>query len=251
MASTIETLYPERIIPKETEAGILAMHLKRYNFAYPHCAGKRVLDVACGVGYGSHYLAKTASEVTGVEIDPESVAYAKKHYALSNVKFFEMDATKLAFKDASFDVVCSFETIEHIPNIDGYLAEIVRVMTPEGLYIVSTPQVKTTTYKPANPFHVVEFSKADFQALLGKYFNLLDFYGQRRIQSPLHAILQKLDFLNLRTKLVPKAIVKQAAKALGTTPIDEMSFDDLIVSKEKLEKAAEFIVICQAPKKKH
>lgn len=249
MTSTIETPYPERIIPKETEPGILAMHLKRYRFAYPYCEGKRVLDVACGVGYGSHYLAETARDVAGVEIDPESVAYAKNNYALPNVTFHEMDAARLQFNDHSFDVVCSFETIEHLSDIDAYLREIARVMKPDGLYIVSTPQVKKTTHRPANPFHTIEFSKADFEALLRKRFYDLEFYGQRRIQSPVHAVLQKLDFLNLRSKIVPKAIVKQAAKALGTTPIDEIGFDDLVISKENLSKAAEFLVICRAPKR--
>lgn len=247
---TLETLYPERIIPKETEPGIVAMHLKRYDFAYPYCEGKRVLDVACGVGYGSHYLAKTAREVAGAEIDPESVAYAKGHYAAPNIKFFEMDATRLQFEDNAFDVVCSFETIEHLSDIGAYLSEVVRVIKPGGLYIVSTPQVKTTTMKPDNPFHTIEFSFGDFKMLLAQYFDDLDFYGQRRIQSPLHAFLQKLDFLNLRSRLVPKAIVKQAAKALGTTPIDELSFDDLVISKEKLARASEFIVVCRFPQKK-
>src|SRR5205823_2374054 len=99
--------YPERIAPDETTGGIVALHLKRYEFARPLCVGKRVLDAACGVGYGSFALAESAAGVVGADIDPEAIAYAREHYARDNVEFAVADLLEPPFDDASFDVVVS------------------------------------------------------------------------------------------------------------------------------------------------
>lgn len=241
--------YPERIIPSETEAGIVSLHLKRYDFSLPYCKDKTVLDVACGVGYGSSYLGKVARRVVGVEIDKESVEYARSHYQSAHVTFEEMDAAKLRFEDSSFDVVCSFETIEHLRDIPAYLSEITRVLKKDGVYVVSTPQVAKTNPRPANPFHTVEFSKKDFTDLLGNFFGNLDVFGQRRVQSDFHYYLQKLDVLSLRSRLVPRFLTKKIAKKLDTVPIDELGLENILISKEKLERAAELVVACRNPLK--
>lgn len=247
--SMAENAYPERIIPSETEPGIVSLHLKRYDFALAYCKDKMVLDVASGVGYGSSYLGKAAKKVIGVEIDPVSLGHALLHYASENVSFQRMDAARLEFEDSTFDTVCSFETIEHLQDIEKYLSEIVRVIKKDGIYLVSTPQVPKTTRHPKNPFHFIEFSRRDFEALLRKYFNQIEVYGQRRKQSWLHHLLQKLDILNLRSKLIPSFIVRQSAKALRTTPIAELNLDDILITQEKISMATELVVVCKHPKK--
>src|SRR5881296_1859283 len=104
--------YPERIVPAETSPGILALHLKRYEFALRWTDAATVLDAGCGVGYGCAYLARTAMRVTGVDRSTEALAYAREHHSAPNVEFVEADLLELPFPDASFDVVCAFETIE-------------------------------------------------------------------------------------------------------------------------------------------
>jgi len=127
----------ERFVPGI--AGEIAHeHWHRYAFARRLGAGKRVLDVACGEGYGSALLAGVAGSVTGIDIDAAAVAHARQRYAaLANVSFAEGSAATLPLPDASVDVVVSFETIEHLPRADQprMLAEIARVLTEDGVLV--------------------------------------------------------------------------------------------------------------------
>ena len=192
--------YPERIVPDETPPGPLAIHEKRYLFALTYCAGKRVLDGACGVGYGTALLADRAAEVVGVDIDADSIAYARSRYARPNIEFRVDDLTAPELDDRSFDVVCSFETIEHVPDREAYLAHVVRVLRDDGLFVVSTPRADETTGSPDNPYHFVEYSRRDFQALLSRRFGKVELFGQRRLQTKRHRALQRLDVLGLRRR---------------------------------------------------
>ena len=125
--------YPERIVPDETPPGPVAIHEKRYRFALPHCTGKRVLDAACGVGYGTALLADTAAEVVGVDVSEDAIAYARSRYARPNVEFRVEDLLRPHLDDRSFDVVCSFETIEHLPDRETYLEHVGRVLRDDGV----------------------------------------------------------------------------------------------------------------------
>lgn len=234
--------YPERIVPDETESGIVAAHLKRYDFALPLCAGKEVLDAACGVGYGSAFLAATAARVVGVDVDEESVGYARRRYGGPSVEFHVMDAEALAFPDASFDVVCSFETIEHVRAPARAVAEAARVLRPGGVLVVSTPHVAVTTGTPANPHHQAEFSRPDFDALLRTCFPEVEMYGQRRLQTPAHRLAQRLDVLGLRRRL---AFLRRGARLLGTAATENMTLDDIVIARDGIERATELVAVCR------
>ena len=95
----------ERIVPDETEPGIVALHLKRYDFARPYCEGKVVLDAGCGVGYGTAHLAACARHAVGIDADADAVAYARRRYAAPNVEFAVGDLATLEHPKASFDAV--------------------------------------------------------------------------------------------------------------------------------------------------
>jgi len=133
--------------------------------------GKRVLDVACGVGYGSKILAESkAKKVYGVDNSKAAVDYARKFYPHKNVKYVCADATKVPLKDKMVDVCVSFETLEHIKNYQAFVSEIKRVLVNNGVLIISTPN-KLLGTESDNPFHYKEFDQKEFTELLNKHFN--------------------------------------------------------------------------------
>src|SRR5207244_12483798 len=103
--------------------------------ALPWCRGRDVRDGACGVGYGSAYLAREARSVVGVDRDEGAIAYALRRYAGAGVEFRVCDLLELDLPDASFDTVCSFETIEHLPDPEAFLDQVVRVLRPGGTLV--------------------------------------------------------------------------------------------------------------------
>jgi SAM-dependent methyltransferase len=233
---------PERIVPDETEPGIVAIHRKRYEFALPLCEGKEVLDAGCGVGYGTAFLAMRARRVLGVDVDPEAIAYASGRYAAPNVEFRVGDVAALELEDASVDVVCSFETIEHLPDRDAFLAEVTRVLRPGGTFVVSTPRAARTVERPENPFHAVELSAADFEALLRRHFGDVELYGQRRLQTRRHRLLQRADVLGLRKRL---PVGRAASRLLGTAPMAEVGSEGIVIERGALERASELVAVCR------
>lgn len=234
--------HPERIVPDETEPGIVALHRKRYEFALPFCTGKDVLDAGCGVGYGSAVLAAHARRVVGVDLDPEAISYARRRYAGANIEFHRDDLLQLNLPDSSFDAVCSFETIEHLDDRERYLREMRRVLRPGGTYLVSTPRATETTTAPANPHHLIELSRGDFEALLRRHFADVELYGQRRLQTRRHRLLQRLDVLGLRKRLT---FLRPASRLLGTAPMAEVESEGIAISRDGLELATELIAVCR------
>jgi len=116
-----------------------AEHLHRYALAMDHVRDKDVLDIACGDGYGSALLNKTARSVIGVDVNKDVIDKACKKYISASLTFKQGSATNIPLDDQSVDVVVSFETLEHLEDHDGMMKEIKRVLKPGGLLIISTP----------------------------------------------------------------------------------------------------------------
>lgn len=157
-------------------------HYHRYAFALSLVKGLRIADVACGEGYGAALLAGVAESVVGVDIDPATVAHARQRYGeIGNLRFECTDATRLPFADASLDALTSFETLEHLHAQAALIAEFARVLKPDGVLILSSPD--RMTYSEArdyhNEFHVRELDREELLTLLGSRFPALRLYGQK------------------------------------------------------------------------
>jgi SAM-dependent methyltransferase len=147
---------------------IEAEHLARYAWAAQFATGRRVLDAACGMAYGSAMLAAAgATAVVGVDLD-ESVIAKVRAAAKPGTSFDVADLRKLPYDDDEFDLVVSFETIEHVSDPAVVFDELARVLKPEGLLLVSTPN--RDVYTPGNPFHLRELTPSEFANELAKRF---------------------------------------------------------------------------------
>jgi ubiquinone/menaquinone biosynthesis C-methylase UbiE len=174
----------ERYIPG-VPGNIEVEHKHRYHLAIDLAKNKVVLDLACGEGYGTAMLSSVAKKVIGIDISQDAVLHANMKYKTSSNEFKLGDCQKLPIDDNSIDLVVSFETIEHHDKHHEMLSEIIRVLKPDGLLLISSPDrdeyAKTRTGE--NEFHVKELSSQEFNDLLKIYFTNIDFYAQRVINA--------------------------------------------------------------------
>src|SRR5688572_13586982 len=159
------TFTGERFTP-ECVREIWYEHWHRYAFALPLARGRRVLDAACGEGFGSALLAGAATSVIGVDIDPQAVSHARGRYgARAGLDYREADCTRLdALPEASFDLIVSFETLEHVAEQERMLDGFARLLAPDGVLLVSTPDKRTYSDDTGfrNEYHVRELYREEF-----------------------------------------------------------------------------------------
>jgi SAM-dependent methyltransferase len=158
----------ERLLPDQQRGELVhAEHLARYRFASQLARGLRVLDAACGEGYGTAMMAEAgASLVVGVDRDSEVIEHARSRYGL---EFKQGDVCELPFEDGSFDLVVSFETIEHVKDGERVISEFRRVLAGDGLLVISTPH--KGEYLISTEFHEREYSTEEFRRLLASTFS--------------------------------------------------------------------------------
>jgi SAM-dependent methyltransferase len=162
----------ERVVLGKTPSLIVLEHLVRYRFAAQFVDGGRELDVACGTGYGSSILAEKARTVIGIDHSLETIRCARKNYTRPNLHYSIADCRSLPFHKSSFDLVVMFEAIEHIAEQEQSLSEIRRVLAPDGILILSTPNATgpTKIIEDVNPFHCKELTESELLGLLQPCF---------------------------------------------------------------------------------
>jgi 2-polyprenyl-3-methyl-5-hydroxy-6-metoxy-1,4-benzoquinol methylase len=176
----------ERVNPDRSRwflRGVIAGHVARYEHARREAArGKRVLDLACGSGYGCAILSDVAASVVGVDLDAAALVECARRHRLPNVRFVAGDARAVPLASGQFDLVTSFETIEHLPerDVDTYLDELHRLLVPGGRLLISTPDRDSYSLggRTGNPFHFFEFTRAEFAERLSRRFELAEMFGQ-------------------------------------------------------------------------
>ncbi len=177
----------ERIIPKLMKPmnGMLLEHIARYYFAIPYIKG-RVLDIACGTGYGCHMVAKDRKrevhEIIGVDVDQETILYANREYNHQKVTYIQGDALdpELPEKLGLFDTILSFETIEHVQDDQLFMDSLYRMLKPGGRLILSSPFGRGRGMPTSEPFHVHQLTPKEFEELFTR-FSSMEMYYQRGV----------------------------------------------------------------------
>ena len=176
---TTERVIPEKMHP---ENGLLIEHLARYKFASDYTSG-RVLDFACGVGYGAEVLlamGEGIEEIVGVDIDAQSIEYARVTYDYPQTKFFVGDATdeEVIKNLGEFDTIVSMETVEHIKDDYQFVSNLKQMLKDEGELIISTPFGQGRNEECSNPHHYRQYTEEEFRELLS-IFSELELFCQR------------------------------------------------------------------------
>jgi len=162
---------------------IYLMHVRTYEYAMDKTKEKIVLDFGCGEGYGTKMLASEAKHIIAIDISSETIKAAKEKYQSENITFQLIEPvgdSPLPFADDSFDVVLSFQVIEHIIDDRLYLSEIKRVLRPGGTFLVATPNAESRLLpfqNPWNRFHVREYAPDNLNHLLGEAFDNVSIIG--------------------------------------------------------------------------
>lgn len=179
LSEIVSNGHVERWVKGFIDKKIEEEHLARYQYALNFVPNKTVLDVAGGSGYGSYILSKegNASKVISIEIDMEAVKYAEIKYPLKNIERLCKDALKIDFQE-EFDVIVSFETIEHLDDYEIFIDKIYNSLKSGGDLFISTPITETTTTNCINKYHKIEWSFYDFQKLMSDRFEIIDTFFQ-------------------------------------------------------------------------
>jgi ubiquinone/menaquinone biosynthesis C-methylase UbiE len=235
-------------------------HLARYRFALSFVRDKVVLDLGCGGRDGPYLLGSVAERVVGVDIDPVAISYATEKYNRENVEYIVMDATKLEFPEDFFDVIVSFEVIEHISEVERYLGEVCRVLKISGLFIISTPNKRICHIEGTaeNPSHVREFEYYEFKHLLQNYFKHIVIYGQTRGRAIVgwarfvHFLVRRIDLFGIRrifSQRTRSAVSNWIAERTGKKEIEELTAEDFPISRRRVRMARNFIAVCMGKKR--
>lgn len=246
-----QTLDDERPRPDGPDRVSFNHHLARYQFALGQMAGgERVLDAGCGTGYGSRLMRDRGRSVVGVDYSPHAIAYARQHYQGPALLYAVMDGKDLAFPSGQFDLVISFEVIEHMPDPEKFLRECVRVLVPSGRLILSTPNRTTAdihmrSIGQTNEFHVSMFDVSGLRRVLGRHFARVELYGQRRRGNALYSVLRSLDVWNLRLRLLPNRKRERLQQSFGVAVGEDAQPEQWIFARTQIRQANQLVAVCQ------
>ena len=210
-------------------------HLVVYEWIAERCAGLKVVDMACGEGYGADVLARRAREVTGVDANPEAFEHARLKYTRPGVRFVR---NMIELHSEPCDVVVFLQTIEHVPDPRGVLRHFKEMA---GTVYVSTPNLLTLAPpgadKSGNPWHLREYRVAEFRALCDGVFESVDLYGlfhARKLRA--HELALRAGWDRLHPALgITKAFYDRFTPAIGAR--------DFALRRYGLEGALDFVAV--------
>jgi 2-polyprenyl-3-methyl-5-hydroxy-6-metoxy-1,4-benzoquinol methylase len=215
-------------------------HLVVYEWIAARVAGKRVVDMACGEGYGSNVLAGTAGGVVGVDANPEAHDHARLRYVRPNLRF-ERDLVETFAEPC--DAVVFLQTIEHVEDPGAILEHFRSMLEPGGVAYVSTPNLLTLAppgaEKSENPWHLREYRAAEFGELCRAHFGrveLLGLFHARKLRAHELALRLGWDEAHKRLRLT-KPFYDRFTPAIAAT--------DFALRPGNLDAALDFIAVCR------
>jgi ubiquinone/menaquinone biosynthesis C-methylase UbiE len=226
-------------------------HLHRYSLASMFVENKVVLDIASGEGYGSFLMSKVANKVIGVDIDKSAVEQAILKYKNNNLSFLSGSADKIPLDDHSVDVLISFETIEHHDKHEEMFQEIKRVLKPNGMLIMSSPDKKFySDLEKNNPYHIKELYLEEFENLANTYFKNVKLYFQNCING--NSIIgdvtsfQNLkivtgDYEHIKTRTLNALYNIIVASDVPTKDIEMFFFDGQLITDKIIEEKVAYV----------
>jgi ubiquinone/menaquinone biosynthesis C-methylase UbiE len=259
---TSERHFPDRV--DSTDALFLDVkHRYAYELVKEFAArGDHVLDVGCGEGYGSAIVGATGAEYRGVDVSVDSVAHARDRYDGPGVGFDAYDGGMLPYGDSAFDLVTSFQVIEHVEDVDGYLRELSRVARPGGRILLTTPNRTTRLAdgeRPWNRYHLREYDAAGLGEALRRVFAEVEVFGVRgseEMERVEHARVARarrfarIDRLGLRYRLPESADARVRSLLRGKgcgrpAPDTRFTVADMWRTSEQLELAIDLFAVAQ------
>jgi 2-polyprenyl-3-methyl-5-hydroxy-6-metoxy-1,4-benzoquinol methylase len=232
----------ERTLPDVPEENYwFRRHLVVYEWIAQRVAGKRVIDMACGEGYGSEVLAGTARSVVGVDANPEAHEHARLRYRRPNLRFERALVDSFA---EPCDAVVFLQTIEHVQDADAILEHFKSMLEPGGALYVSTPNLLTLAppgaEKSDNPWHVREYRAGEFRELCRAHFERVELIGlfhARRLRAHELAIRLGWDAVHRRLGLT-KRFYDRFTPSISTS--------DFRLRAGDLDRSLDFLAICRA-----
>ena len=236
--------------------------LARYGFALNHIDDKYIIDIGCGARKGPYILSGRAAQVMAMDISPQAIEYCQQNWPSEKINYLTGSATDIPVKDKTFDVAICFEVIEHVEDYLRVLEEVKRILKPQGLFIMSTPNkvVVGIDGRLSNPDHFKEFTLEELTKMLKAYFSGVVIYGQ----SPSSAVLEIEQVRRKSLKAVQKTpvFIKKIIpnrckdflinfykhlrikmhKGLDIERIDEADFS---ITSDNVEEARYFIAVCK------
>lgn len=216
-------------------------HLAVYEWIGARVLGARVMDMACGEGYGSAVLARGAASVVGVDANPEAFEHARLRYTTDNLHF-ERGLVEIHGEPASFDAVVFLQTIEHVKDPVAVLRHLRSLLAPGGVIYVSTPNLLTIAppgaQKSSNPWHVKEYRAHEFDALCRTVFGRVDLRGlfhARRLRLHELALRAGWDAMHARLAITDRFYER-------FTP--SITARDFALRPYGLERALDFLAVC-------
>ena len=216
-------------------------HLVVYEWVAERAWGRRVVDLACGEGYGTSVLARTARSVVGVDANPEAFEHARAKYTTRTTRF-ERDLIDTWQGDV--DCVVFLQTIEHVQDPDATLAHIRELIGPAGIAFISTPNVLTLApegaEKSGNPWHVKEYRADEFRELCERHFGSVDLFGLFHARKlALHALALKLGWDRVHAALrLTRLFYDRFTPAIAASDFRLRQGDDL-------DRALDFVAVCR------
>jgi len=195
------------------------MHLRAYDEAVRHASGRDVLDVGCNTGYGTMRFVPVARSVVGVDVSPRAIEAARQRTADGRPEFVLSSGFDLPFGDAEFDLVTSFQVLEHVPEPHAFLANLLRVTRPGGQIILATPNAAIRLdpgMTPWNRFHVHEYVAGELRDLLLGVFPTVQVLGMFGEPALYETEIRRVDAARQRIRRKIEAEARRAAAAEAT-----------------------------------